>query len=104
MFRDNFYIISGTSTTYTISGNATVAGAALRYVDGAAKTVTADGIGNYTVTVSSGWSGTVTPAKLGYTFSPVSRSYSNVLSNQTAQNYSATTSVIYRIYLPFTLK
>jgi hypothetical protein len=103
IFRDNFYI-SGTSTTYTISGNATAAGAALSYVDGATKTVTADGTGNYTVTVPSGWSGTVTPAKIGYTFSPVSRSYSNVLSNRTAQDYTATTSVIYRIYLPLALK
>ncbi len=76
--------------TYVISGNVRVAGTTLSYTDGTVKTATADGNGNYSFTVSNNWSGTVTPSKTGYIFSPVSKSYSSVLANQTAQNYSAT--------------
>ena len=72
--------------TYTISGNAGVGGATMTYTGGS---TSADGSGNYSFLVSSGWSGTVTPSKSGYTFSPPSRSYSNVTSNQTGQNYTA---------------
>ena len=87
-FSDHFYI-SDVPITYTLSGNAGVAGATLSYVDGTPKTAAADGAGNYTFTVSSGWSGTVTPAKTGYTFAPASRTYANVLADQTVQNYTA---------------
>ena len=45
--------------------------------------------GSYTGTVDYGWSGTVTPTKAGYNFSPSSQNYSNVTSNQT-QNYTGT--------------
>ncbi len=82
--------------TYTISGNAGVAGATLSYTDGTPKTSTADGSGNYSLTVSYDWSGTVTPSKAGFTFSPVNRTYSNVLSDQTVQNYTAT-AILYTI-------
>ena len=81
---------TATATTVTISGNAGVAGATLSYTDGTPKTATADSSGNYSFTVSYNWSGTVTPSKSGYTFSPSSRSYNNVTSNQTNQNYTAT--------------
>ena len=37
--------------------------------------------GQYTASVPYGWSGTVTPTKAGYTFSPPSQAYSNVTSN-----------------------
>ncbi|HEX9010128.1 MAG TPA: hypothetical protein VF804_07160 [Holophagaceae bacterium] len=74
--------------TYTVSGNAGVAGATLAYVDGTAKTVTADASGAYSLPVPYGWSGTVTPAKTGYTFSPASATYTQVLANQ-SQNYTA---------------
>jgi len=47
-----------------------------------------DASGNYTGTVPYGWSGTVTPAKAGYTFTPPARSYANVTVNQTSQNYT----------------
>jgi uncharacterized repeat protein (TIGR03803 family) len=43
--------------------------------------------GQYTGTVNYGWTGTVTPSKLGYTFSPPSRSYSDVTVNQVNQDY-----------------
>ena len=80
---------TATLITYTISGSAGVAGATLSYTDGTAKTATADGSGNYSLTVTENWSGTVTPSKTGYTFSPDSKTYSNVISNQTAQDYTA---------------
>jgi peptidyl-Lys metalloendopeptidase len=80
----------GGVTTYTITGNAGVSAAVLSYTDGTAKTATADGSGNYSITVPSGWSGTVTPSKSGYTFNPAYTTYSNVAANQTAQNYTAT--------------
>jgi hypothetical protein len=81
---------TATLVTYTISGNAGIAGATLSYTDGAVKTATADGSGNYSFTVSYNWSGTVTPSMTGYTFTPESRSYTNVLADQTAQDYTAT--------------
>ena len=70
-------------TAYTISGNAGVAGATLSYTDGTPKTVTADGSGAYSFQVPIDWSGTVTPSKAGYTFSPASMSYTNVQADQT---------------------
>ncbi|MBA7709639.1 hypothetical protein ES703_118561 [subsurface metagenome] len=51
---------------------------------------TTDSSGNYSAVVNIGWSGTVTPTKVGYTFSPQSRDYSGVNSNQLNQDYTAT--------------
>jgi RHS repeat-associated protein len=47
--------------------------------------------GHYACAIPSGWSGTVTPSKAGYVFTPDSRSYTNVTTNQTAQSYAAFT-------------
>ena len=74
---------------YTISGNVGIAGVTLSYTDGTPQTVMSDSGGNYIIIIPSGWSGTVTPSKTGYVFSPASRNYSNVTANQTAQNYTA---------------
>ena len=79
-----------TPTPYTISGNVGVGGAILAYPGGS---TTANGSGLYSFTVPSGWSGTVIPSKSGYTISPASRSYTNVLTNQPAQDYSATSGI-----------
>ena len=46
--------------------------------------------GSYSATVDYGWTGTVTPSKEGYTFSPTNKTYSNVTSNQSSQNYTPT--------------
>lgn len=81
---------TATAITYTISGNAGVAGASLAYTDGTAKSATADGSGAYSFTVSYNWSGSVTPSKAGYTFSPTSKSYTNVLANDSGEDYTAT--------------
>ena len=61
----------------------------MRYTDGSSKTVTAGDSGNYSLFVSYGWSGKVTPSKTGYSFSPVNYSYANVHANQTS-NYTTT--------------
>jgi hypothetical protein len=83
---------------FTISGNAGVAGAILRYTNVTAKTATADEGGNYSFNVPSGWSGTVTPSKAGVIFSPASRTYTNVTADKTSQNYAAKFTVSYPSY------
>lgn len=61
----------------TISGNIGVSGANLNFHDVVDRTVTADANGNYIFPIPNGWSGIVTPFKLGYTFLPASRDYSS---------------------------
>jgi hypothetical protein len=78
------------NTSITISGNVGVAGATLSYDDGGPMAATAESSGKYTFTVSYNWSGKVTPSKAGYTFTPASIEYTNVLADQTGQNYTAT--------------
>jgi uncharacterized protein YcfL len=80
-------------STLALIGNAGVSGATMRFVDETVKTATADGGGNYAIIVPAGWSGNVTPYKNGYTFSPINKVYSNLQSNQSAQNYTATVCV-----------
>ena len=76
--------------TYSISGKAgTQGGVILSYLDGTTKTVQTDASGNYAIRVPSDWSGSVTPSHTCYTFNPTSRSYTNVITNQTGQNYTA---------------
>jgi Tol biopolymer transport system component len=89
-------------TNYTISGNAGVDGATLSYTDFSAKTATSAADGSYSFSVSYNWSGSVTPSKTGYTFSPTHHSYTNVLVNQTGQNYTA--AIAYQIYLPLVIR
>jgi len=50
---------------------------------------TSNASGQYNCSVPSGWSGTVTPAASGYGFTPPSRSYNNVSTSQSAQDYTA---------------
>jgi hypothetical protein len=74
---------------YTISGNAGKPGVTLSYTDIIAKTVVSDSNGNYTIAVPVGWTGSITPSLTNYTFSPTSRTYTNLAANQTGQNYTA---------------
>jgi ribosomal protein S16 len=74
--------------TYTISGNAGLPGVTLSYTDGSLKTAVTDSSGAYSLPVSYGWSGSVTPSRTGYTFSPTKRDYTSVMANQTGQNYT----------------
>lgn len=70
----------------TIAGNAGVGAATMIYTGGSSP---ADASGNYLIGVSSGWSGTITPILAGYNFDPASKSYTNVTSNKTGQDYTA---------------
>jgi hypothetical protein len=79
--------ISLTRTCVTISGNAGIAGATLDYTGGS---TTANGSGAYAFDVPFDWSGTVTPSRTGYTFTPVNRMYANLGTDQPGQNYIAT--------------
>ena len=85
---------TATPETYTISGRITCEGSGLDGVimNGLPGNPATSGGGYYSVAVSAcgGWSGTVTPTKTGYTFIPPSGSYSNVTSDQTNQDYTAT--------------
>jgi hypothetical protein len=69
-----------------ISGNAGVADATITYTGGS---TTADGSGYYSFAVPSGWIGTITPSKTGYTFSPASLNITTpVTANLSNQNFS----------------
>ncbi|MGA2094344.1 MAG: hypothetical protein ABSH16_13225, partial [Sedimentisphaerales bacterium] len=48
-----------------------------------------DANGRYEIAVNSGWSGTITPSKLNYTFEPNLMSYNNVSADLPDQNYVA---------------
>jgi predicted outer membrane repeat protein len=71
---------------FTISGNTGVGGVTLTYPEG---TTISDENGKYSFTVPYQWSGTVTPSKAGYRFTPESRTYTNVQSNQIKQDFVA---------------
>ncbi len=73
----------------TISGNAGEGEAELSFFDRTAKQVEADGTGAYSLQVHYNWSGTVTPSKEGFTFSPPATSYTSLHENQAGQNYTA---------------
>jgi Bacterial type II and III secretion system protein len=70
-----------------IAGSAGVEGAVLDGLPGNPKT---GPNGNYSVKVKYGWSGTVTPKKEGYEFSPAYTDYPNVIDTQSNQDYVAT--------------
>lgn len=81
-----------TVTPVTITGQITVGGSPLAGVSVAfsngGPTVTTDASGNYSVYVDVGYSGTITPTKTGYTFTPTSSSLSNQTANAT-RNFTA---------------
>ena len=59
----------------------------LRFSNSGGETLT-DIDGYYSHSIPEGWSGTVTPIKLNYSFTPVTRSYTSVTSEITGQDYS----------------
>jgi hypothetical protein len=79
---------TATVITYFISGNAGLPGVTLSYFDTNTKTATTDSSGDYSLSVSYRWSGTVTPSLTGHVFSPASITYTNVLADKTNQNYA----------------
>jgi uncharacterized delta-60 repeat protein len=84
---------TGTRLTYTISGTINEAVSELPLsgvmMEGLPGSPTTDASGYYEATVDCGWSGTVTPTKTRYVFTPVSRTYNNLSSNQAGQDYAA---------------
>ena len=93
----------GAYEALTVSGNAGVAGVSLIYNDGGAKPATSDSGGSYMVSVSTGWTSTITPSKTGYIFSPALINITTpVTSNLTGQDFTA--HIIYTVFLPLVLR
>ncbi|HLP58653.1 MAG TPA: fibronectin type III domain-containing protein, partial [Candidatus Deferrimicrobium sp.] len=84
-------VSTATLQNITISGTVTFGGSGLQGVtitlDNGGGTAVTDANGNYSATVPYDWSGTVTPSKTGYDFTPANRSYTNVTVNQTNQDF-----------------
>lgn len=76
---------------YTISGTVTYMGSGLGGVtmNGLPSVPVTAGDGTYSDTVSSGWTGTVTPSKTDYGFTPTDRDYNDVDGDQLNQDYCA---------------
>jgi len=82
----------GTSKTIKISGivldnnNQSIENVDIKVINNNNNVKTnADGI--YEVIINSPFSGTITPIKEGYTFDPKTRNFSNIIEEQTAQNF-----------------
>ncbi len=81
-------------TAFAVSGSVTwngspLAGVTLSGLPGDPTPVT-DASGFYTATIERGWSGSVKPILAGYSFTPASRIYTDVTTNQENQDYSST--------------
>jgi len=87
---DNNVLYVANPMEHVISGNVGVSGAVLSYMDGTAKTAISQPDGSYSLQVSFNWTGTVTPTHACYAFNPVGQTYSNVVTDQTAQDYTST--------------
>jgi type II secretory pathway component GspD/PulD (secretin) len=70
---------------FTISGSTGMAGVTLEGLPG--EPITGED-GFYSVEVEYGWSGKVTPSRLGYTFNPPGMEYTKVTENKESQNYT----------------
>jgi FtsP/CotA-like multicopper oxidase with cupredoxin domain len=81
-------IVIGGKVATTTAG---LQGVTMTFTPGGAATT--DASGNYTMTLPSGWSGTVTPTLAGYYFAPASRSYTSATVNFLTENYTATNAV-----------
>ena len=69
-------------------------GVTMTFSNGGGSVVT-DANGFYTQFVPSGWSGTATPALVGFVFTPAVRNYTNITTLQTGRNYVAGAVVTY---------
>ena len=75
---------------YIISGSVGVEGVSLTYtLDGVEYTVLSGADGNYFLEVPLDWSGSVTPAKEGYSFSPDHKDYIAISADLSGEDYSA---------------
>ena len=74
--------VTQTDSLITILGNTGIGGVALGGLPG---NPVSDGSGNYSTSVTNGWSGTVTPAKTGYAFIPASERIPTLLATRRAR-------------------
>jgi hypothetical protein len=81
-FAIDQYVIGGTVTLNSIGLDGVKMG-------GLPGNPITSGGGLYSVSVDYGWSGTVTPTKTGYNFTPALKTYTTVGENHTADNYTA---------------
>ena len=79
-------------TEVRISGVVTAGGSPLAgaVLSGLPEGTVTDSTGAYSAIVPADFSGTVTPVLAGYAFSPVSRIYTHLSTDQSAQDYAAT--------------
>jgi hypothetical protein len=56
-----------------------------------------DGLGNYSVVVPANWSGDITPSRIGYKFTPVKYTYTNVSANITGQDFTSVATATFSI-------
>ncbi len=78
--------VASQERTLTIAGST---GLPVVTMQGLPGKIVTDSKGYYRVEVPSGWSGTVTPAKEGYSFSPASRNYTKVEQDRMHDDYTA---------------
>jgi hypothetical protein len=78
---------TATLKTFVISGTTRMEGVVMNGLPG--NPITGSD-GTYRATVDYDWSGTVTPTKVGYIFTPASKPYSAVTRNQMNQDYRGT--------------
>ncbi len=88
--------VSGSSTTYSISGTVTSGGvpmenATVLLTGSGTTSVTTNSSGNYTFTAAQNGTYTITPTKSGYTFTPATLSVTVSGANLTGKNFTATT-------------
>ncbi len=82
----NAPVISGTISTAAGAG---ISGVTITFSNNGG-TATTNSSGSYSRTVPYGWNGSAAPSLSGYTFSPASRPYTNVTTDQADQNYIGT--------------
>lgn len=86
-----------------LSGNITNGGLPMQNVTvnfGGGITATTDALGNYTRTINSPWTGTVTATRNGYTFNPVNYTYAALTTNQANLNFAVTgVSITGQVYI-----
>jgi hypothetical protein len=82
--------LAGGFVTFSISGNAGIAGATISWSGASSGSTTADGSGNFSITGLLPGSYTITPSLTNYNFSPTSANETLGLSNISGVNFTAT--------------